>query len=81
MFLRECLSESVVSSITLRLEEQITAAVGKQLGENVPVSYGVSVGAVQVPALGRDFDKLAALAETEQRRIKHSGGHGYSIAR
>lgn len=79
VFLRDCTSESVVSGLTMRLEEQMTTAVKKQLGEDVPISVGVSVGAVHVPACGREFEKLAAVAETEQRKIKHTGGHGYSL--
>jgi hypothetical protein len=63
----------------MRLEEQAAAAVKKQFGDSINISLGVSAGAVLVPDAGRDLDTLIELAEAEQEKITHSGGHGYSV--
>lgn len=79
VFLKNCTSESVVAHLTMRLEEQLTDALKKQLGKTSDVSVGVSVGGVHVPNYGRDYEKLAEHAASELKKIRNSGGHGYSI--
>ena len=83
VFFKNCDSEGVVAHFTMRIEEQITDAMHKQFGQSVDESVasyvGVSVGGVHVPAAGRDYEKLNEIATNELRKIKSSGGHGYSI--
>ncbi len=79
VFLRNCTSEGVIAHLTMRLEEQITDAMKKQLGDTSSISVGVSIGAVTVPDNGRDYETLAAFADEELDKIKESGGHGYSL--
>ena len=79
VFLKNCTSQSVIANFTMRLEEQMTEALTKQLGEQSSVSVGISVGGVTVPDNGKDYEHLAELAEKELEKIQQSGGHGYSI--
>lgn len=79
VFMRNCTSQSVIANFTMRLEEQLTEALNKQLGNKTDVSVGISVGGVTVPENGRDYDKLSWIADAELKKIKQSGGHGYSI--
>lgn len=79
IFFKNCSSESVVAHFTMRIEEQITDAVHKQFGDSVDVPIGVSVGGVHVPEAGREYEKLSEIAAKELKKIKSSGGHGYSI--
>ncbi len=79
IFFKNCSSEGVVANFTMRIEEQITDAAHKQLGESIDVPIGISVGGVHVPEAGRDYEKLSEIAEKELKKIKSSGGHGYSI--
>ena len=79
IFFKNCSNEGVVAHFTLRIEEQITDAVHKQLGGSADVQIGVSVGGVHVPEAGREYEKLSEIATDELQKIKSSGGHGYSI--
>ncbi len=72
-------SEKVIHEKTEYLNKNILAAAKKYMGENLNIPIGVSIGAVFVPAEGKNFAELFKKADKALYSVKQNGKHGYSI--
>ncbi|MCR4643016.1 MAG: diguanylate cyclase [Lachnospiraceae bacterium] len=78
-FLRERSREEDVAQLALCLNEQLSAACKEMMGEEFGIPVGVSVGAVQLPENGSDYELLLPLADKALYRVKQNGKHGYAL--
>ena len=61
------------------LNEELTASAKEYMGESMGIPLGASVGAVYVPAEGRDFDRLCKKADEALYSVKQQGKHGIAF--
>ena len=80
-FLQGVSDEKVLENKSLFLNMEILKTARKLLGEDMQIPLGVSIGAVFVPAEGRDFQKLYEKADKALYEVKQHGKHGISIYR
>ncbi|MBE6910388.1 MAG: diguanylate cyclase [Ruminococcaceae bacterium] len=79
VFCRGACGEEGVAALTKRLNEQLTAACARLMGEDFGIPIGVSVGAVPVPEQGRDYRLLFPLADKALYQVKQNGKHGFAV--
>jgi diguanylate cyclase (GGDEF)-like protein len=72
-------SEKAVANKTKYLNEKITDAAKKLMGENMNIPLGVSIGAVFVPHYGTDFAEIFKKADNALYKVKQNGKHGYNV--
>ncbi len=78
-FFENVVTETAVSSLSERLNNQLSDEAANLMGESNGIPLGISIGAVVIPEHGREFDSLFALADHELQKVKQNGKHGYSI--
>ena len=78
-FCHDIKSENVVAEKAKYLNENLTAAAKKLMGEDMNISLGVSVGAIFVPTYGTDFKTLYQKMDKALYKVKQNGKHGYSV--
>ena len=61
------------------INERITEAAKKLMGENMNIPLGASIGCVFVPMSGTDFSDLYKKADKALYIVKQNGKHGYSV--
>ena len=61
------------------INEQITDAAKKLMGENMNIPLGASIGCVFIPMHGTDFTDLFKKADKALYNVKQNGKHGYGI--
>jgi len=71
--------ESRVSEFTRLLNEEILADAEKQMGEDMDIPLGASVGAVFVPKYGNDYGMLMRFADKMLYNVKKNGKHGCAL--
>ncbi|RKM60596.1 diguanylate cyclase [Butyrivibrio sp. CB08] len=80
-FFEDLTDQSVVASLSKRLNNQLMAEANRLMGEDHGIPLGVSMGVVMIPDDGRDYEALFALADSELYKVKQNGKHGFSIHR
>ncbi len=80
-FFEDLTDQSVVASLSKRLNNQLLAEANKLMGEEHGIPLGISMGVVMVPDDGRDYEALFSLADSELYKVKQNGKHGFSIHR
>jgi len=78
-FCHGVLEESAVASKTQFINEKITDAAKKLMGEDMNIPLGASIGCVLVPQAGTDFADLYKKADKALYIVKQNGKHGYNI--
>ncbi len=71
--------ESSVAQKAKFVNERITEAAKKLMGEDMNIPLGASIGCVFVPMRGTDFPELYKKADKALYIVKQNGKHGYSI--
>ncbi|WP_026651651.1 diguanylate cyclase domain-containing protein [Butyrivibrio proteoclasticus] len=79
VFLKNADREEVIQDKTLFLNTEMVRAAKTYMGDDINIPIGVSVGAVRVPAEGRDYEDLLKKADKALYTVKNNGKHGYSI--
>ena len=71
--------DETIAKKTLFINEQITDAAKKLMGEDMNIPLGASIGCVLVPNSGTDFKELYKKADKALYTVKQNGKHGYNI--
>ena len=71
--------ESYIAAKTQFINEKITEAAKKLMGEDMTIPLGASIGCVLVPQAGTDFVELYKKADKALYIVKQNGKHGYNI--
>lgn len=71
--------ESAIATKTKFINEKITEAAKKLMGEDMNIPLGASIGCVLVPQAGTDFVELYKKADKALYIVKQNGKHGYNI--
>ncbi len=78
-FFENLTDEKSLSSLSERLNDQLTEEAQRLMGEDNGIPLGISIGAVMIPEYGRDYESLFALADSVLYSVKQNGKHGYAI--
>ena len=78
-FCHGVLDENSIASKTQFINEKITEAAKKLMGEDMNIPLGASIGCVLVPQAGTDFKELYKKADKALYIVKQNGKHGYNI--
>ena len=76
VFAKNMRTESELSHFTARMNEDYMNMLREVLGEPLRFPAGISVGAVAVPAYGRDYARLFHLADQALNQAKQTGRNG-----
>lgn len=68
-----------IAAKTQFINEKITEAAKKLMGEDMNIPLGASIGCVLVPQAGTDFAELYKKADKALYIVKQNGKHGYNI--
>ena len=71
--------ETAISLKTQFINEKITEAAKRLMGEDMNIPLGASIGCVLVPNSGTNFAELYKMADKALYTVKQNGKHGYSI--
>ena len=71
--------ESAIAAKSQFINEKITEAAKKLMGEDMNIPLGASIGCVLVPQAGTDFVDLYKKADKALYIVKQNGKHGYNI--
>ena len=71
--------ENSIAAKTQFINEKITEAAKKLMGEDMNIPLGASIGCVLVPQAGTDFKDLYKKADKALYIVKQNGKHGYNI--
>ena len=71
--------DSAIATKTKFINEKITEAAKKLMGEDMNIPLGASIGCVLVPNEGTDFVELYKKADKALYIVKQNGKHGYNI--
>ena len=78
-FCHGVLEENSIAAKTQFINEKITEAAKKLMGEDMNIPLGASIGCVLVPQAGNDFKDLYKKADKALYIVKQNGKHGYNI--
>ena len=78
-FIPQGADRDLVASLTGRLNESLVSEAKALMGEGFDIPLGISVGAVMIPDMGRDYGTLFSYADASLYRVKKNGKHGYEI--
>ncbi len=79
VFFRDMTTQSSVSSLTKRLNEQLMAEAEILMGSDHGVPLGISVGAAFCSGEKNDYQILFRYADNALYDVKRNGKHGYAI--
>lgn len=79
VFMRNRKRGEDLSQFSQKINEEFIAGAKLILGDRLNFSIGVSIGAVLVPAYGRDYAELFHLADQSLYIVKRNGKHGYRL--
>ena len=79
VFCLGCQEESMVKTITERLNESIFASAKEYIGGEMNIPLGASVGAVFVNDSDEDYNELFKRADKALYSVKQRGKHGYAV--
>lgn len=72
-------NETGLATLVRRLNENFVEESTKLLGGTLDIPLGISVGAVTVPAHGRDYETIFPLADSALYVVKKRGKHDYAL--
>ena len=75
-FSRDVVSDEEVEEIAGRLNSSMMRDAKDLMGENMGISLGVSVGAVQTFAAGEEYKNVFRCADKALYKVKNNGKHG-----
>jgi diguanylate cyclase (GGDEF)-like protein len=79
VFLPLLTNEDAVSSLTERINVQLTYEANSLMGDDHGIPLGISVGAAFTPFHAKDYHSLFQFADTALYKAKLNGKHGYFI--
>ena len=79
VFMRNRKRGEDLNQFSQKINEEYIAGAKLILGDRLNFSIGVSIGAVLVPAYGRDYAELFHLADQSLYIVKRNGKHGYRL--
>ena len=65
-----------IAAFSAQINESFLADARRILGDEMKIPLGASVGAVAVPAYGRDYEELFKMADHVLYKVKQNGKHG-----
>ncbi len=68
-----------IAEFTFNLNSELLKAACSMMGDQMQIPLGVSVGCVNVPEHGTDYDELFKMADKALYSVKENGKHGYSV--
>lgn len=72
-------TESQIAVFTEQINAAFLADAKRILGDEMKIPLGASVGAVSVPAYGKNYEELFKLADHVLYKVKQNGKHGYAF--
>ena len=72
-------SEAIVSEISQKINDNLTANAKKLMGDDMSIPLGASIGGIFVPRFGNDYSSLLKLADKALYNVKKNGKHGYGL--
>ena len=78
-FFDDLTDRRVISSLSKRLNKELSEEAARLMGEDHGIPLGISMGVVMIPENGRDYEALFPMADGELYKVKQNGKHGYSI--
>ncbi len=79
LFLRNMQKEEVLQKFCNRINAEYQKAMEAELGTPLKIPLGVSIGAAEVPAHGREYDRLFHLADQALLTVKLTGKHRCAV--
>ena len=79
LFLRNMQKEEVLQKFCNRINAEYQKAMEAELGAPLKIPLGVSIGAAEVPAHGREYDRLFHLADQALLTVKLTGKHRCAV--
>ena len=79
LFLRNMQKEEVLQKFCNRINAEYQKAMEAELGAPLKIPLGVSIGAAEVPAHGREYDRLFHLADQALLTVKLTGKHQCAV--
>ena len=79
LFLRNRQKEEVLQKFCNRINAEYQKAMEAELGAPLKIPLGVSIGAAEVPAHGREYDRLFHLADQALLTVKLTGKHRCAV--
>ena len=79
LFLRNMQKEEVLQKFCNRINAEYQKAMEAELGAPLKIPLGVSIGAAEVPAHGREYDRLFHLADQVLLTVKLTGKHRCAV--
>ena len=76
LFLRNMPNEEVLQKFCNRINQEFQKLMVQELGAPLKLPLGVSFGAAEVPAHGREYNRLFHLADQALLSVKSAGKHG-----
>ncbi len=71
--------KKALDALAARLNAQLVSACRNMCGEDFEIPIGCSLGAVEVPGQGRDYEQLFPLADRALYMVKQNGKHGCAL--
>jgi diguanylate cyclase (GGDEF)-like protein len=78
-FCQNVTDEEIIAGKVRFMNEELLKSAREFVGEDLNISFGVSVGAVMAPAEGTDFLTLYRKADKALTAAKQEGKHGYNL--
>ena len=79
LFLKNMNAESELIQLTKRINNDYVNMLAKMSSNQLKLPAGVSVGAVAVPAFGRNYGKLFHYADQALQAVKQNGKHNCAV--
>ena len=72
-------SKNVIEAKAEQIKEEFKVVIDDVLGKQDKIPLGVSIGAVNIPYEGREYQELFKKADKALQSVKHRGKHGLAI--
>ena len=79
LFLRNMQKEEVLQKFCNRINVEYIRLMEQELGAPLKIPLGVSIGAAEVPAHGREYDRLFHMADQALLSVKLTGKHSCAV--
>ena len=78
-FFSDVYDENAISSLSKRLNEELSDKAAELMGNDHDIPLGISIGAAFAPKHSKEYRLLFQYADSSLYRVKQNGKHGYGI--